>query len=141
MMITFAVLAVPAGVIAVISVSLTTEKLVAAAPPMVTEVAPVKPLPVIVTDVPPVIGPVAGEMPVKIGVGGAAVVGIVVGTGVAVVVGTVVATVVIVVVVLSAATGITVTAIKISIRQPDREMKRAFTVHPLSFYRYYSTPR
>lgn len=141
MMITFAVLAVPAGVIAVISVSLTTVKLVAAVPPMVTEVAPVKPLPVIVTEVPPATGPVAGEMLAKIGVGGAAVVCTVVGTGVAVVVGTVVTTVVIVVVVLPAATGITMTAIKISIRQPDREMRRVFTVYPLSFYRYCGTPR
>jgi hypothetical protein len=68
-MTTFAVPAVPAGVVAVIDVSLTTVTPVAAAPPMVTEVAPVKPLPVIVTDVAPVIGPVAGEILENIGAG------------------------------------------------------------------------
>jgi hypothetical protein len=69
MMTTFAVPAVPAGVVAVTDVSLTTVTLVACVPPMVTMVAPVKPLPVIVTEVPPAIGPVAGEMPANVGAG------------------------------------------------------------------------
>ena len=51
----------PPGVTAVIWVALLTVKLVAAVPPKVTAVAPVKPEPVIVTDVPPVAGPLAGE--------------------------------------------------------------------------------
>jgi hypothetical protein len=64
--ITLATPAVPAGVIAVIEVSLTTTKLVAVAPPMITAVALVKPLPVMVTGVPPAVEPVAGEMPVTV---------------------------------------------------------------------------
>jgi hypothetical protein len=55
------------GVVAVIDVSLTTVTLVAAVPPRVTPVAPVKPDPVIVTLVPPAIGPVDGAMMVNVG--------------------------------------------------------------------------
>ena len=51
---------VPIGVTAVIEVALTTTTLVAAVPPTVTLLAPVKFVPVIVNDVPPVIGPVLG---------------------------------------------------------------------------------
>jgi hypothetical protein len=56
-----------AGVVAVISVSPTTVKLVAAVPPMVTEVAPVKPVPVMVIAVLVETGPYAGEMAVTTG--------------------------------------------------------------------------
>ncbi|MGA2698178.1 MAG: hypothetical protein ABSE74_00860 [Methanoregula sp.] len=59
--------AVPAGVIAVIEVELTTPKLVAATPPNVTAVVPVKPLPVIITNVPPAVEPIAGETLVNVG--------------------------------------------------------------------------
>ena len=48
-------------------VELTTTTLVAAAPPMVTPVAPVKLVPVIVTLVPPVVGPEVGEIAVTVG--------------------------------------------------------------------------
>ena len=51
---------VPAGETARISVSLMTVKLVAAVVPKKTPVAPVKQLPIIVTVVPPVVGPVSG---------------------------------------------------------------------------------
>lgn len=68
-MTTLAVPAVPAGVVAVISVSLTTERLVAVAPPMVTAVAPVKPVPVMVTAVPPAVVPDVGEILVNVGAG------------------------------------------------------------------------
>ena len=63
---TLAVPAVPAGVVAVIVVALTlpTE---AAVPPMVTAVAPVKPVPVIVTVCPPANGPDVGLMDVTVG--------------------------------------------------------------------------
>ena len=57
-----AVPAVPAGVVAVMEVAFTTTRLVAAAPPMVTLVAPVKPVPEIVIDWPPAVGPVDGLM-------------------------------------------------------------------------------
>jgi hypothetical protein len=53
--------AVPAGVITVIEVSLTTVSEVPAFPPKVTDVAPVNRRPVIVTVVPPVVDPVAGR--------------------------------------------------------------------------------
>ena len=59
---TLAVPAVPAGVVAVIVVALSTVKLVAALPPMVTAVAPVKSVPVMVMVVPPAIDPAEGEM-------------------------------------------------------------------------------
>ena len=64
---TLAVPAVPAGVSAVIEVALTTVTLVAAVPPIVTPVAPVKSVPVIVTLVPPAIGPLAGLIPLTVG--------------------------------------------------------------------------
>jgi hypothetical protein len=57
-----------AGVVAVIEVALTTVTLVAATPPMVTDVAPVKFVPVMVTAVPPTVGPVVGEIDVTLGI-------------------------------------------------------------------------
>ena len=57
-----------AGVIAVIVVSLTTEKLIAFVPPKVNAVVPVKPVPLIVTAWPPAVGPEFGEMLVNVGV-------------------------------------------------------------------------
>jgi len=56
-----------AGVVAVIWVALLTVKLEAAVPPKVTAVAPIKPVPVIITVVPPAIGPAAGAMLPKVG--------------------------------------------------------------------------
>jgi hypothetical protein len=61
------VLAVPAGDIAVILVSLTTVKLVAGFEPNFTAVAPIKPEPVMVTEVPPDVWPDCGEIPVTCG--------------------------------------------------------------------------
>ena len=58
---------VRAGVIQVIVVLFTTLREVAAIPPNVTEVAPVNPIPVIVTLVPPVVLPVNCEIPVIFG--------------------------------------------------------------------------
>ena len=52
--------AVPAGVTAVTVVELTTLTEVAATPSIVTELAPVKFVPVIVIAVPPLVGPVFG---------------------------------------------------------------------------------
>ena len=60
---------VPAGETAVIDVAELTVKLAAAVPPNVTAVAPVNPVPVIVTLVPPVAGPEVGERPVMVGAG------------------------------------------------------------------------
>jgi len=59
---TLAVPALPAGVVQVMVVLSTTWRLAAAAPPMVTPVAPVKLVPVIVTLLPPLSGPLDGEM-------------------------------------------------------------------------------
>lgn len=59
--------ALPAGVVAVMLVALTTVKEVAAAPPMVTPVAPVKFVPVMVTFVPPEVGPLDGLIDVTVG--------------------------------------------------------------------------
>ena len=56
-----------AGEIAVIEVSLVTTTLVTRREPKLTAVAPVKPVPVRVTDVPPAIEPVAGEISVTVG--------------------------------------------------------------------------
>ena len=56
-----------AGVVAVISVGLTTTTLVAAAPPTVTPVAPVNPVPIMVMDVLVETGPYAGETLVTAG--------------------------------------------------------------------------
>ena len=53
--------ALPAGVTAVTVVELTTLTEVAATPPIVTELVPVKFVPVIVIAVPPVVGPTFGE--------------------------------------------------------------------------------
>ena len=64
---TLAVPAVPAGVVQVMEVALTTLTLVAAVPPMVTPEAPVKFVPVMVTLVPPVLLPEVGEMAVTVG--------------------------------------------------------------------------
>ena len=66
---TLAVPAVPAGVVAVMVVELTKAKVAALTPPMVTPVAPVKLVPVMVMAVPPVVGPVAGEILVIVTVG------------------------------------------------------------------------
>ncbi len=51
-----------AGETAVIDVSLLTIKLAAGVPPKETAVVPVKPEPVMVTDVPPAAGPLVGLM-------------------------------------------------------------------------------
>ena len=64
---TLAVPALPAGVFAVIEVELTTVTAVAAVPPIVTADAPVKSVPVIVTDCPPSSGPDDGLMDVTVG--------------------------------------------------------------------------
>ena len=58
-----------AGLMAVISVSDTTVTAVAAAPPKLTPVAPDRPVPVIVTSVPPAGLPLSGETPVTAGAG------------------------------------------------------------------------
>ena len=58
---------VRAGVIQVIVVLFTTLIVVAAIPPNVTKVAPVKFVPVIVTLVPPVMLPYGGEIPIIFG--------------------------------------------------------------------------
>ena len=58
---------VPAGLSAVIDVSLTTVTFVAAVVPKSTAVAPVKPVPVIVTKVPPAVEPLVGLRPVTVG--------------------------------------------------------------------------
>ena len=60
----------PAGEIAVIEISLLTVNEVAAMPPNLTAVEPVKPVPVIATEVPPAARPVVGEMLVTVGAGG-----------------------------------------------------------------------
>ena len=59
----------PGGVVAVIDVLLVTVKEITATTPIVTAVAPVKPVPVIVTEVLPSRGPLAGETPVTVGIG------------------------------------------------------------------------
>ena len=59
--------AVPTGVFAVIEVALTTTTLVAATPPTVTLVAPVKLVPIIVNAVPAVSGPEVGLTVVMVG--------------------------------------------------------------------------
>ncbi len=58
---------VPAGLSAVIVVSLTTVRFVAGVVPKSTAVAPVKLVPVIVTRVPPAVGPLVGLTPVTVG--------------------------------------------------------------------------
>jgi hypothetical protein len=64
---TLAVPAVPAGVVQVMVVASTTVTSVAAVPPMLTLVAPVRLVPVRVTRVAPVVGPRTGETPVTVG--------------------------------------------------------------------------
>ena len=58
---------VPAGEVAVIDVAELTVKPAAGVAPKVTAVAAVKPVPVIVTDVPPGAGPDVGEIDVTVG--------------------------------------------------------------------------
>jgi hypothetical protein len=58
---------VPAGEVAVIEVPEMTVKLVAGVAPKVTAVAPVRFVPVIVTEVPPARGPDVGEIEVTVG--------------------------------------------------------------------------
>jgi hypothetical protein len=59
----------PAGDVAVIDVSETTLNVVAGVLPKLTAVAPVKLVPVIVTTVPPAVGPLVGDRPVTVGAG------------------------------------------------------------------------
>ena len=61
--------AVPAGVLAVIELALTTTILVAETPPTFTLVAPVKLVPVMVIEVPPNVVPDVGETLVMVGTG------------------------------------------------------------------------
>ena len=58
---------VPAGEAAVMEVALLTVKLAAAVEPKLTADAPVNPVPVITTEVPPVVGPEVGLRPVTFG--------------------------------------------------------------------------
>lgn len=58
-----------AGVVAVICVAESTVNELASVPPKVTVLAPVNPVPVIVTVVPPAVVPEAGAIPVKVGTG------------------------------------------------------------------------
>ena len=60
---------VPAGAVAVIDVDELKVKPVAGVPPKVTALTPVKLVPVIVTAVPPAVGPAAGETDVTVGAG------------------------------------------------------------------------
>ena len=71
--VTSTVPAVPAGAVAVIWVALLTATLVAAVEPKATPVAPVKLVPVIVTEVPPAVGPEDGLTCVTAGAGGSTV--------------------------------------------------------------------
>ena len=57
----------PAGAVAVICVALLTVKLAAGLPPKLTAVAPVKPVPVTVTLLPPAAPPEAGATDVTLG--------------------------------------------------------------------------
>ena len=59
----------PTGEVAVMPVGLLTVKLAAAVVPNLTALAPVKPVPVIATEVLPVVGPEAGLTPVTVGAG------------------------------------------------------------------------
>ena len=61
--------ALPAGDVAVIDVALLTVNEVAAVAPNFTAVAPVKLVPVMVTLVPPAVGPLVGLTPVTVGAG------------------------------------------------------------------------
>ena len=64
---TWTVPALPAGAIAVMLVFEVTVKLEAAVVPKLTAVAPLKLVPLIVTDVPPAVEPELGEIPVIVG--------------------------------------------------------------------------
>ena len=64
---TLALLSRPCGVVAVIVVAFTTITAVAAVPPIVTADAPVKPVPVRVTDCAPASGPDDGLRDVTVG--------------------------------------------------------------------------
>lgn len=66
---TFTAPATWAAVVAVIELLLATFTLVAAVPPNVTLAPDRNPVPVIVTDVPPVVVPDTGEMAVTVGAG------------------------------------------------------------------------
>jgi hypothetical protein len=65
--VTSTMLAAPAGEVALMLVSLATVNEVAASVPKSTAVAPVNPVPVIVTTVPPAIGPALGRTVVTVG--------------------------------------------------------------------------
>jgi hypothetical protein len=67
-MVTVTAPALPAGVVAVMLVLLTTTTLVAAAPPNVTVAPAAKFVPVIVTAVPPAVGPLLGATPLTVGI-------------------------------------------------------------------------
>ncbi len=64
---TLATPALPAGVVAVIEVVLTTVTAVAAMPPIVTLDVPIKPVPVMVTNCPPASGPEVAVMNATVG--------------------------------------------------------------------------
>jgi hypothetical protein len=68
--VTSTVPAVPGGDVTVSEVSELTVKLVTVAPPKATLVAPVKPVPVRVTEVPPAVEPELGEIPLTVGTPG-----------------------------------------------------------------------
>ena len=61
----------PAGLVAVTWVALTTVNVVAALPPKLTPVAPLKSVPVMVTEVPPAAGPLPGATALTVGAGAA----------------------------------------------------------------------
>ncbi|OEZ89314.1 hypothetical protein JAB6_01280 [Janthinobacterium sp. HH104] len=67
--VTFTVPATPAGDVAVMVVALTTVMATPLLAPNFSAVTPVKPVPVMVTAVPPVLGPDAGVTPVMVGGG------------------------------------------------------------------------
>ena len=63
----------PDGLVAVTWVALSTVKVDAAVAPKLTADAPVKSVPVMVTEVPPAVDPLLGEMPLTVGAGGGGV--------------------------------------------------------------------
>ena len=65
--VTSTVPAAPAGAVAVIDVALLTVKLLALVAPNLTAVVPAKFVPVMVTEVPPAVGPELGETLVTVG--------------------------------------------------------------------------
>ena len=67
--VTFTLPLAPAGVTPVIEVALATVTAVARAPPNVMVAPAAKSVPVSVTAVPPVVGPVVGDTPVRVGIG------------------------------------------------------------------------